>query len=511
MLEEANGAMRLAASCFVLALCAAGCDGRGVWSRGGGAPPCTLDGPVVEDARLRPAKPLRKIGGRMITGLQQVLPVSGTRLQATLRVDESGRVTGLCPVGDVEPDLWAAVRRYSSSGFGPDETGSPAPGRPFVPATLDGRSVPSAVTVSFWWDYPGFPDGMDPSEEASAIWKSTSVGALESIVSAGRGPLPDLGGWEMDSAGTAYARLGQLNTAAARRAIARIERTARHVAVDLPRAVFDDRYDHRPGGPSPVKMVKAPDGYEYSFLYHRLVGFGVALTWRKSAADPWGRPVLLPVELRDGQRFFQTVRVTTHAGGGIDIEYEETEWRFSSGHPMSRPVRRSFATSLSELARDSDADGWTDIEEQRMGLDPRNPDTDGDGIPDGRDSCPNWRSRNAGSVDETEIVLQKTALALFGLPGAERFGLLLAGPNAYRISLIGSAGPLVYGRAADARSAWGLGACWVDWQIVRRTPTATTVALTMASGDLAFRWYEVYLQNQGGTWVVVLVTLVAVS
>ena len=37
--------------------------------------------------------------------------------------------------------------------------------------------------------------------------------------------------------------------------------------------------------------------------------------------------------------------------------------------------------------RDSDGDGLTNREEQRLGQDPRNPDTDGDGIPDGQDDA----------------------------------------------------------------------------------------------------------------------------
>jgi outer membrane protein assembly factor BamB len=41
-----------------------------------------------------------------------------------------------------------------------------------------------------------------------------------------------------------------------------------------------------------------------------------------------------------------------------------------------------------ELDRDSDADGLTDLAEQRLGTDPHNPDTDGDGIPDGKDRNP---------------------------------------------------------------------------------------------------------------------------
>ncbi|MBI1334523.1 MAG: hypothetical protein GC165_16770 [Armatimonadetes bacterium] len=42
----------------------------------------------------------------------------------------------------------------------------------------------------------------------------------------------------------------------------------------------------------------------------------------------------------------------------------------------------------SKLKKDSDSDGLTDIVEQWIGTDPNNPDTDGDGIPDGIDKSP---------------------------------------------------------------------------------------------------------------------------
>jgi hypothetical protein len=43
---------------------------------------------------------------------------------------------------------------------------------------------------------------------------------------------------------------------------------------------------------------------------------------------------------------------------------------------------------LATLAVDRDGDGLTDIEEHRLGLDFSNADTDGDGVPDGRDPLP---------------------------------------------------------------------------------------------------------------------------
>ncbi len=42
-----------------------------------------------------------------------------------------------------------------------------------------------------------------------------------------------------------------------------------------------------------------------------------------------------------------------------------------------------------ELTKDSDHDGLTDLEEERLTLDPENPDTDGDGMKDGDDLLPN--------------------------------------------------------------------------------------------------------------------------
>jgi hypothetical protein len=57
--------------------------------------------------------------------------------------------------------------------------------------------------------------------------------------------------------------------------------------------------------------------------------------------------------------------------------------------------------------RDKDADGVPDRREQRVGTDPNNPDTDGDGIPDGSDDDANGDGRpdtggtGAGSATDT--------------------------------------------------------------------------------------------------------------
>jgi len=62
------------------------------------------------------------------------------------------------------------------------------------------------------------------------------------------------------------------------------------------------------------------------------------------------------------------------------------------------------------LTRDSDNDGFTDIVEARLGLDPHNPDCDGDGIPDGSDSWPNAPSR---PLNDKEQVVAAAFLITF--------------------------------------------------------------------------------------------------
>jgi len=52
------------------------------------------------------------------------------------------------------------------------------------------------------------------------------------------------------------------------------------------------------------------------------------------------------------------------------------------------------------VAGDCDRDGYADADEALRGLDPRNPDTDGDGMIDGADNCP--AVGNAGQEDEDE-------------------------------------------------------------------------------------------------------------
>jgi Bacterial TSP3 repeat len=55
--------------------------------------------------------------------------------------------------------------------------------------------------------------------------------------------------------------------------------------------------------------------------------------------------------------------------------------------PASVPPEDATGGGGGGSSNDSDGDGLTDRDEGRFGQDPRNPDTDGDGIPDGQDDA----------------------------------------------------------------------------------------------------------------------------
>jgi hypothetical protein len=67
---------------------------------------------------------------------------------------------------------------------------------------------------------------------------------------------------------------------------------------------------------------------------------------------------------------------------------------------------------IASLQSDRDGDGLTDIVEEHLLLNPDNPDSDGDGVPDGLDPLPNVKNAGSGGGDALRYILQH----IFNLP-----------------------------------------------------------------------------------------------
>jgi hypothetical protein len=397
------------------------------------------------------------------------------------RIDERGCVTSVCVVKGVDAAYDKALARHVKTAW-------------FHPARLAGRPVATLITLPF--HVTRQPAG------SSRVSRSTDVQLLQMVVRspadvAGHARGADWQGnpatWRTD----AYARLGNLATKESLAAVRRIETELKTMAPALstPSPLQRSRYDNFRS----IVQARAGDGITYAIARGGLAGIDLLLlsTRNPSDATAWSRPKLLPVLL---DRSTEITSLSSPAVGTLRLTLDEPgAFRNRAGFS-----RRTLDFRVVDIERDSDNDGWTDVEEQRLGLDPRNPDSDGDGVPDGKDVCPNYAPTQADRDDESVAIIQKAFLAVAGLNASRT--VLYPRPAARKVQLWGARVPVIYGfdradpSAREDRTRYRE---VIDWRVVRTGhDTATVRMATLFSG------HDVYLQKFDGEWFVVAWELV---
>jgi hypothetical protein len=109
-----------------------------------------------------------------------------------------------------------------------------------------------------------------------------------------------------------------------------------------------------------------------------------------------------------------------------------------------------------DLQRDSDGDGLTDVAEQRLGTDPHNKDTDGDGDPDDIDPWPNAPFRKLSDAEE---VLAVAFEARYHFADSESPAIFFAEEGMKPFEMVGWAGPVIW-RSARKDENWSLPLEW---------------------------------------------------
>lgn len=296
--------------------------------------------------------------------------------------------------------------------------------------------------------------------------------------------------------GAAYARLGDIGTPESLAAVERVEQSMADVPLTpptVPLGVWPSASWHmRDVDQVPLATATAPDGTTYAVVAASLLGgFDLFLISTRTPDDPqsWSRPKLLgPPARRDGDR-----RASLAFRGPATLLLD------TSGAEMQ------FA--LEDVERDSDGDGWTDVEEGRIGTNPHAPDSDGDGIPDGRDVCPLWPLPSATAPDDNETILERAVFAAFALTGSRQ--MLYVTPATPRVHVHGYGGPIIFDRPLP--SSGSTGGVYVSWRIRERTATDAVVELSDWEGLLAAGGQDVFLKKVRGKWTVVAVKATWVS
>ena len=296
--------------------------------------------------------------------------------------------------------------------------------------------------------------------------------------------------------GAAYARLGDIGTPESLAAVRRIEQSMAEVSLTpstVPLGLWPSVSWHmRDVDEVPMATAIAPDGTTYAVVAASLLGgFDLFLISTRTPDDPqsWSRPKLLgaPAQ-REGDR---TSSLAFRGPATLVLATSGTEVQFA----------------LDDIERDSDGDGWTDIEEGRIGTNPHAPDSDGDGIPDGRDGCPLWPLPSATALDDNEVILQRAVFAAFALTGSRQ--MLYVTPATPRVHVRGYGGPIIFDRPLPSRGSSG--GVYVSWRLRERTATDAVVEISDWEGLLAAGGQDVFLKKILGQWIVVAVKATWVS
>jgi len=318
----------------------------------------------------------------------------------------------------------------------------------------------------------------------------------------------------------AYLRLGVIGSTESIAALLRIEAHFRTLPMLALRLLPNDPLTHPApymgdGGATVASLFESravgPAGREFRVANLDYLGERAPyVIWRATGDSDWSRPFLSggPVGSGDwkcqavssnGETYIprRPVVLTLSAPDSLLLEFA----------PCAQgPAPRTIL--VADLLRDSDADGWTDIEERWMGTDPGRSDSDGDGIPDGRDVCPLYAPPATESSDEDARILERAVFALFGL--AESHYALLVDEGSRPVQFSGLLGPVLYGKRQPTDMAKS-GGVYVRWKITGRTADAATVEIDDYEGPLAASGSELKLRKVDREWVVVSCRMLWIS
>ena len=360
----------------------------------------------------------------------------------------------------------------------------------------------------------------DPNNPFVKINNATDVEWLGRIVSSPAAaaelrPGGGLANHAKDLRTAAYIRLGILGTPESLAAIKRIEDEARKIqpapTQSTPGDFIHPGWHFSDSELRPLAQVTSANGVTYAVISSSLLGdLDLFLISSKTPAEvsSWSRPLLIP------NKTYRGIKEPKLTANGAD----ELVFSFVQESPPGRALmegthdpgpaapalgRQEWKLSIKQIEKDSDADGWTDVEEVRLGIDPNKPDSDNDGIADGRDVCPNFSLVDEDKNDEEIQIFQKAVFVTFGLSGSRH--LLLVDPKVKRVHLWGYAGPVIYGH--DVKS-WGknhqYGAVYVSWRI-RKRPSNDEVVVEIVDyeGPLAAGGQDVRLRKINNEWIVI--------
>jgi hypothetical protein len=352
-------------------------------------------------------------------------------------------------------------------------------------------------------------DGIAKLEDVAQLERAaSSLSEAQKLI-----PPPGLYADAKDVRIAAYARLGELHTKESLAAVERIEKKAKECNL-VPEAVSLElwttpTFHFRDNEAKPIATIKAPNGTTYGVIrtVFLMGGDDFFLISTKTPDDKssWSRPKLIsgeaPQNLPEASLAFKSEGVLELTLSPRKAVPTNLPPEMIKQAPAPPPEPQKLEILIQEVLRDQDGDGWTDLEERRLGLDPRKKDTDGDGLADGQDPCPNFAPPAGSENDEETQIVQKALFTACGLTQS-RF-LLLVNPTSAKIPVWGYSGPVIYLDNVDQwRKEHVRGGIFMNWTVTRSGDEAK-VRISDSESSMSGGFQEVFLRKIDGKWYVV--------
>ena len=309
--------------------------------------------------------------------------------------------------------------------------------------------------------------------------------------------------WDKRLRTDAYVRLGVIGSADSVSAIQRVETAIRGQRLLSDAIAPGTTWIHPTPGVGDLILQPQTSAIigTRSYAVVQLESYGPYATyvmWQDAAEAPrWSRPRLAGVPVPRSWSFdpalargSRGLMIAFHARGNVPA--------------ITPPPSRQL--DIAEVERDSDGDGWTDIEERQLGMNPKQTDSDRDGLGDDVDVSPLYAAPANEASDEDAAIVRRAVLATHGLTGSRWAIFVRAGTRP--VQLHGHLGPVLFGvdlpSRDDRRSPPEIrGGAQTSWKVSERTATDATVDFTDWAG-ISFRSdSRVTLRKIAGQWVVV--------
>lgn len=326
--------------------------------------------------------------------------------------------------------------------------------------------------------------GSDPRQQQEAIKKLESDGSQESINEL----LGFLTNDRMESRfrQSALTALGKIGTEPAIEAVKKFEAwSQKRYAEPSP---FQMGLQFTPLL-NPLAQTKDKDNKTWALISMRRYG-GLDL-WLTSLIENnnWSSPIFLSIPDFPGLSMSRSERENANTtlqvdGDVLKITYNNT----------------TYETRISDQLKDTDTDGLPDSVETKLLTDVKNPDSDGDGIADGKDSNP-LNVKHKESNDKIEI-RQAAFSALFATASNQNTIIIINRGEFAKQEYYGFDGPVL--KASESRQGF-VNITSID--IIYQSEDSATVRINDYEGPMAGSMHEVKLKKINGKWIVVEILL----